>query len=156
MIFFFFFFIPLESRPEETYHVLSGALPGAFPLRAAASLLVKLAPLGHQAHTQQLVHNACSRALGRELLHDVTQNICVNTSTLKSFTGQSRIPDRSRHRKQAEGNQTVCTVMTTKPPNTIRVSVLLKQHLQLQFLLLGPQNDLSALPLKKKIIKKAF
>lgn len=142
---------PLESRPKETYHVLSRALPGAFSVRAAASLLVKLAPLGHQAHTQQLVHNACSRALGCELLHDVTQNICVNTITLKSFTCQSRIPDRNCYRKhrQAAGNQTVCIVMRTKPPNTIRVFVLLKQHLQLLLLLLSPQNDLSALPLEK-------
>lgn len=61
-------------------------------MSTATPLLVKLSPLGHQAHTEQLVHHACTRSLGCELLQDVTQHIC-ETSVLSQ--SQHTNPDMS-------------------------------------------------------------
>lgn len=61
-----------QSRLKWPYHSFSRALP----MSTTTPLLVKLPSLGHQAHTEQLVHHACTWSLGCELLQDVTQHIC--------------------------------------------------------------------------------
>ena len=57
---------------ESNYHSLSSSLP----LSAATPFLIKLSSFRHQAHTEHLVHNACTGPFGCELLQDVTQHIC--------------------------------------------------------------------------------
>lgn len=44
-------------------------------MSAAAPLFVKLPSVRHQADAEQLVHHAGARALGRELLQDVSEHI---------------------------------------------------------------------------------
>lgn len=56
----------------ESHH----SLPSALPTRPSTLLLVKLSPLRHQTHAEQLVHHTRSGPLGRDLLQNVPQYVC--------------------------------------------------------------------------------
>lgn len=65
---------------KQLYHSLSTALSFG-----AAASLIQFSSLGHQAHAEQLVHHAPSGPPSRELLQDVTQDICANTNAFNNL-----------------------------------------------------------------------
>lgn len=138
-----------QSRLKWPYHSFSRALP----MSTATPLLVKLSSLGHQAHTEQLVHHACARSLGCELLQDVTQHICEKSVFVtESAHKPRRVPSaRTWSEMHWDAADTVSS--------TVRVFVLLEEHLQLLLLLLSPKDDPGTLPFNKQtkgLFKKRF